>query len=98
MIEYFKKKEENTETVENKNEKKGFNLSFSMFKNIISKTQNAISDNLSEIVSSKQEINDDMLYKHNGPIYVPIRNWTHDLFEVYNSMYDIRKNNKEYKL
>lgn len=44
------------------------------------------------------EINDDMLHRHNGPIYIPIRNWTQDLFEVYNLMYDIRKNNKEYKL
>lgn len=61
MFEFFKKKEENTENIENKEEKKGFNLSFSLFKNIISKTQNAISDNLSEIVSSKQKIDDDML-------------------------------------
>ena len=61
MFEFFKKKEENAENKENKEEKKGFNLSFSMFKNIISKTQNAISESVSEIVSSKQKIDDDML-------------------------------------
>lgn len=61
MFEFFKKKEENTENIESNEEKKGFNLSFSLFKNIISKTQNAISDSLSEIVSSKQKIDEDML-------------------------------------
>lgn len=61
MFEFFKKKEENADNIENKEEKKGFNLSFSMFKNIISKTQNAISESVSEIISSKQKIDDDML-------------------------------------
>lgn len=58
MFEFFKKKEENPQNTE---EKKGFNLSFSMFKNIISKTQNAINEGVSEIISSKQIIDDDML-------------------------------------
>ncbi len=61
MFDFFKKKEETSELVDNQEEKKGFDLSFSMFKNILSKTQNAINESVSDIISTKAEIDEDML-------------------------------------